>query len=47
VLPIGDALSRAAASPALNGEGWRQATDLGFAIDDVSTLARDVNAVDE
>jgi putative Mg2+ transporter-C (MgtC) family protein len=32
MLPIGDALSHAAAAPALNGEGWRQAAELGLAL---------------
>ena len=32
MLPIADALSRAAAAPALNGEGWRQAAELGLAL---------------
>ena len=30
--PIGDALSHAAAASALNGEGWRQAAELGLAL---------------
>src|SRR3984885_3079026 len=32
MLPFGDALSHAAAAPALNGEGWRQAAELGLAL---------------
>jgi putative Mg2+ transporter-C (MgtC) family protein len=32
MLPIGDALSQAAAAPALNGEGWRQVAELGLAL---------------
>jgi putative Mg2+ transporter-C (MgtC) family protein len=32
MLPIGDAVSHAAAAPALNGEGWRQAAELGLAL---------------
>jgi putative Mg2+ transporter-C (MgtC) family protein len=32
MLPIGDALSQAASAPALNGEGWRQAAELGLAL---------------
>jgi putative Mg2+ transporter-C (MgtC) family protein len=32
MLPIGDALSHAAAAPALNGEGWRQAAELALAL---------------
>src|SRR6202453_4882906 len=32
MLPFGDALSHAAAAPALNGEGWRQAAELGVAL---------------
>jgi putative Mg2+ transporter-C (MgtC) family protein len=32
MLPIGDALSHAATAPALNGEGWRQAAELGLAL---------------
>jgi len=32
MLPIGDALSRAAAATALNGEGWRQAAELTLAL---------------
>jgi putative Mg2+ transporter-C (MgtC) family protein len=32
MLPIADALSRAASGPALNGEGWRQAAELALAL---------------
>jgi putative Mg2+ transporter-C (MgtC) family protein len=32
MLPIGDALSRAASATALNGEGWRQAAELALAL---------------
>jgi MgtC family len=32
MLPFGDALSHAAAAPALNGEGWRQAAELALAL---------------
>jgi putative Mg2+ transporter-C (MgtC) family protein len=32
MLPVGDALPHAAAAPALNGEGWRQAAELGLAL---------------
>jgi putative Mg2+ transporter-C (MgtC) family protein len=32
VLPIGDALSRAASATPLNGEGWRQAAELALAL---------------
>src|SRR6202451_265114 len=32
MLPFGDALSQGAAAPALNGEGWRQAAELGLAL---------------
>jgi putative Mg2+ transporter-C (MgtC) family protein len=32
MLPIADALSRAAPAPALNGEGWRQAAELALAL---------------
>jgi putative Mg2+ transporter-C (MgtC) family protein len=32
MLPLGDALSHAAAAPALNGEGWRQAAELALAL---------------
>jgi putative Mg2+ transporter-C (MgtC) family protein len=32
MLPIGDALFRAASGPALNGEGWRQAAELALAL---------------
>jgi putative Mg2+ transporter-C (MgtC) family protein len=32
MLPIGDALSPAAAATALNGEGWRQAAELALAL---------------
>ena len=32
MLPIGDALFRAAWAQALNGEGWRQAAELALAL---------------